>query len=194
MQFSRSQQVLRCFSITESVKDLNNSFEDKELNKEDFQSQAAKKISNQEVAEKVSDNILKFVISSSYMYSLYNSTFDEKGESVLITFFPNVVEFIEEITEYANSLDDVSSVQWSRFLPEDYENVDDIEYFVVMKINLNIISTISLKTVINKLPAEITKKRDKEEHPLVVPRLHPETNPVPSSKIISIAKKIVELQ
>ncbi len=173
---------------------MNNAFEDEELDDSDFQSQAAKRVSSQKIAERVSDNVLKFVISSNYMYSLYTSTFDEAGESVLISFFPNIVEFTEEVTEYANSLDDVSSVQWSRYLPDDHENLDDIEYFVVMKINLNIESTISLKTVMGNLPSEIKVGGEKEEHSLVIPRLHSEGASGPSANIISLAKKIVELQ
>jgi hypothetical protein len=189
---NRISQVLRCFSLTESQEEVVDG-----LNLSDFQTQSKLGIPTPDIAKRVSDNILDFMVSgaSDHIYSMYDSTFSEDSESILITFFPNIEDLIEDLTEFTTNLDDVSSVQWSRVLPADSENLEEIEYFIVLKVNLNIESTVSLKTVMANIPAEISSEQEEIEVP-PVPNGSSEGGEysAPKTDLISKIKQIIELQ
>ena len=186
MNESRTQQVLRCFSLVESEAPV-------DLKITDFQVQDTLNTPTEDIAKNVSDKLIQFVVDQDHVYSLYDSIFKSDDDSLLISFFPSILDIVEETTSFISQLDDVSYIQWSRVLPTDSEFDEDVEYFVVAKVFLNIESTVSLSVVQNSLPDELIPTTDTQD--FTVPPLDVSGSKVSSrSSVLAAMRKIIEVQ
>lgn len=144
---TRGNHIVRCFSLRESVEAFSDEAKDS-----DFQTYQTDS-SDEDVAVGVADKIINTIISNDkYIYAVYDSIFKEEENVLLILFFPNITDFINEITEKILVLDQVSSAQWSKVKSSsttDLDNDEAPEYFVVLRVRLNLVSPKELDPIKN---------------------------------------------
>ena len=192
MNLSRSSEIVRCFSLNESVEDTNSGafvgdLDDLDSNFQTYPTNDSDGSVAFALTDKIIDNIIQ---NDKYIYSVFDSIFNEKESEILIIFFPSIEEYVDDLTEFITSLADVQYAQWSKIKPDDsveFELSADQEYFVILKIKLNMIS----KTELKPIKVAATK--------ITVPKI--KNKDVLNKKIGGIlsfastnAKKLIELQ